>query len=1348
MPDGINSVRRNKMKKTILLFSLLLTVTMGFATTIQVPGDYSSIQAAIYATVDGDTVLVQPGAYVEDINFNGKDITVASYYLTYEDYNYIEQTIILGSGNTSVVRFNSNETNAAKLIGFTVTGGSGYSNKGGGIYCNDGSPTLQNLIISGNHLTNSSSYQGGGGIYCGYSAAVISDVIIQDNSVNDIRYSSCGGGGIYLYNSDAISLTNVTVTDNEIISYNSSSDEDLYGGGIFVYSSDEVNMNNLTITGNSAEITYNYSSEHIYGAGLCLSSSVSTVLENSTIQNNSSTAISGTVYGGGVYCNGDYSLFTNNSIDNNTATGGGYIYGGGFYCDSDNATLENVSVTGNSIDTSNAVYGGGLYYIGNDGTLDNVTINSNEVTSNSGQIRGGGLYYGGANATLLNVFVENNVITTNSYIYGGGLYHSGNSGTWDNVTINNNTNTASSYIQGGGLYYSGNHGLLENLSIYANSAVSNNNYVSGGGYYCSANSLTLNNVTINSNFADANTDVKGGGLYFNNSSVTAEDMLVHDNEITTEQSQNAYGAGIYLTSGSYNYFYSEISNNYCASTVDNKYGGGIHLEEGTLALTNVTLTNNDETFTGSGIYSSGVLSLTNTIIWDNEITLETYVNNLTVSYCDIDGGLEGITNDDGASIYWLGENINANPLFADAENVDYHLTANSPCVDAGSIYSDYDIDGTIADIGAYFYDQTVDEEQPTITVSTPNMDAYPGNTVEYSITLSIPDTVTIYSIEAELPCFEYPVTESNLSISDELSTLGWLVEINDQNCPVLVWFAGAEGITGEVNILDGSLLIDSATEAAFVPLLVSTIRFNEIPYNVIYETGGINVFGFEPYHGDVNLDESVSVLDANFIHQYLLEEIELDAQQQFNAEVSGDLSVSSYDASFILQHVGGLIDEFPVTSGEGVLPALGETTMENMHVQAGDSISVPLNLVNGDDIYSFEFELLYDNLNLTFNGIEMGEGFDDFEVLHIQNEGVVKIVGASAYEVAQAGIFLNLSFVVPVTFDEFSTEITLSEMRFNENESISNVASSILTLVNYGDVSLNGTVSALDGSMILQYLLDEIELDEQQQLNAEVSGDETISAYDTSLILQWGVELIEFFPIETGAEIVIASGDISMEDMEIEAGTSISVPLYLENGADLFSFEFHLSFDNSILEFTGVGSGDNLNNFQIMHLQDENNIKIVGASAYEDGETGIFLELLFDVPADYNEENTEIALSEMRFNENESMSDVTSTILTYEPNNANENTLPNVTELTGNYPNPFNPTTTISFSLSEADAKNTEIAIFNIKGQLVDQLQAHNYELGMNQIVWNAANQASGVYFYKLVVDGKPIDTRRMILLK
>ncbi len=93
--------------------------------------------------------------------------------------------------------------------------------------------------------------------------------------------------------------------------------------------------------------------------------------------------------------------------------------------------------------------------------------------------------------------------------------------------------------------------------------------------------------------------------------------------------------------------------------------------------------------------------------------------------------------------------------------------------------------------------------------------------------------------------------------------------------------------------------------------------------------------------------------------------------------------------------------------------------------------------------------------------------------------------------------------------------------------------------------------------------------------------------------------------------------------------------------------------------------------------------------------------------------------------------------------------------LLNNYPNPFNPETTISFSIADSgdNEQKVSISVFNIRGQkvktLVDKAMMH----GRYSVIWNSKDQngkpiSSGIYFYKLDVDGKIKATKKMLLLK
>ncbi|MCF7793297.1 MAG: T9SS type A sorting domain-containing protein [Candidatus Cloacimonetes bacterium] len=111
--------------------------------------------------------------------------------------------------------------------------------------------------------------------------------------------------------------------------------------------------------------------------------------------------------------------------------------------------------------------------------------------------------------------------------------------------------------------------------------------------------------------------------------------------------------------------------------------------------------------------------------------------------------------------------------------------------------------------------------------------------------------------------------------------------------------------------------------------------------------------------------------------------------------------------------------------------------------------------------------------------------------------------------------------------------------------------------------------------------------------------------------------------------------------------------------------------------------------------------------------------------------------------------------ITFPPVNMNvsapNNNISQVTHLIGNHPNPFNPTTTIDFVIAGSSAQ-TELLIYNIKGQKVSSLINNVLEAGAYSILWDGKDSknrtvSSGIYFYKLKV-GNVEQTRKMIMLK
>jgi len=89
--------------------------------------------------------------------------------------------------------------------------------------------------------------------------------------------------------------------------------------------------------------------------------------------------------------------------------------------------------------------------------------------------------------------------------------------------------------------------------------------------------------------------------------------------------------------------------------------------------------------------------------------------------------------------------------------------------------------------------------------------------------------------------------------------------------------------------------------------------------------------------------------------------------------------------------------------------------------------------------------------------------------------------------------------------------------------------------------------------------------------------------------------------------------------------------------------------------------------------------------------------------------------------------------------------LPSEYMLSSAYPNPFNPTTTLSFALpSQSDVT---ITIYNMQGRQVSTLIDGNMEAGYHSVVWNADAQASGVYFVKMMTS-EFTKTQKLMLVK
>ena len=180
------------MQKNIVLATAFITM-VSYADTLQVPEQYSTIQSAIDASSDGDSISIAAGTYNEALSTDGKAIALFG-------RDGASSTTIDASGlNGSAIKCMNGEDSGTIIASLTLTGGTGTINPvwetlhGGGIFIYQASPIVVNCVITG----NTAEYVGGGA-WVQDSTSMFKNVVFENNQV---LFDTRGGGGMYSLNS-------------------------------------------------------------------------------------------------------------------------------------------------------------------------------------------------------------------------------------------------------------------------------------------------------------------------------------------------------------------------------------------------------------------------------------------------------------------------------------------------------------------------------------------------------------------------------------------------------------------------------------------------------------------------------------------------------------------------------------------------------------------------------------------------------------------------------------------------------------------------------------------------------------------------------------------------------------------------------------------------------------------------------------------------------------------------------------------------------------------------------------------------------------------------------------------
>lgn len=708
------------MKKTLTLlifFVIYFNLTDNtFAAIINIPADFSTIQAGIDASSDGDTILVQQGTYVENIILNSKNIVLASNYLFSEDTLDIHTTIIDGDSVSSVVTFESCDSLTA-IIGFTIRNGSGsvggiksnhsnplinhniirdnYGITTGGIYCAFSNPKIFNNIIIENITTGYTGYLANGGISCYQSNPMIYNNIIAKNIGIGIRCQQSDPSilnciitentavGIYIDSNPTI--TNTIIWNNNI---SSGIDIDVYGNGspVFTYcdisggweGEGNVDLNPLFVK------AYNNN------FNLCSQSPLIDIGDPAITDPDGTRSDIGVFFPEHPECSfGNISYV---SLDGNDNSGDG--------------TLENPFRTiQHSIDVSSPY---DTIIVENGTYVENIILNNRIIVLASEYI------FSGDTLDINNTVIDGDSITTVVY-----FIHCDSLATLTGFTIRNGFDTLlyNNKLGGGVLCRYSNPRIISDI-------ITKNTSRYGGGIFClDYSNPSIIKTTIRDNYAVKN----GGGIYCDYYS----SPLIIDSDLS-ENKADSSGGGFYCEGGGLTIVNTLITKN-------SSYSSCNYCSHSNLTIINCTISSNSSYGTGGLFSLFSNINIKNSIFWNNiggagSGNLVLQYSTTDISYSNIQGG-------------WDGEgNIDINPLFIDIPTNNYNVCSQSQCINTGDPDL-IDPDGTRSDIGVYYFEHPECISGNIWYVATSGSDLAgdgsinnPFETIQHSINNAFPGT--------------------------------------------------------------------------------------------------------------------------------------------------------------------------------------------------------------------------------------------------------------------------------------------------------------------------------------------------------------------------------------------------------------------------------------------------------------------------------------------------------------------------------------------------------------------------------------------------------------------------------
>ena len=836
----------------------------------------------------------------------------------------------------------------------------------------------------------------------------------------------------------------------------------------------------------------------------------------------------------------------------------------------------------------------------------------------------------------------------------------------------------------------------------------------GGGIGCYNSEVLISNNLISENYAQR--DYGGIACIARERIGTWPNQRYPKCNITSNIILSNNGCGIGIGG-----IYAVIKNNVIAFNKVNGGGiplpGGVDLASfywGSAEISNNTIAYNynvDQPGNISGIYyGSGVnpINLKNNIVWghrEHEVVIGNTVPpsgaaNFMVSYSCIEDGYQGIGN------------LSADPQFIDADNFNFSLAENSPCIDAGDPNSSGNPDGTRADIGAnYFHHAGVSK----LRLPTNKISIFIDQGQDTTISLKIGN-------DGDWPLQIKMSGEAGSNSIDipEPSKHGYSwIDSDHPNGPQYDWIE-IESIGTKIEIRE---TVELPFEFCFFDKYYSAT-------DILYY--GLLEFEFEyPYHED---NAKIPYwTPPNNIAAAFWDNFERNGQQgsiYYYIDQQNERLIVEYIDMHRKYNPGP--DE-PKETFEIILNKEGTLLYQYKDVSETTSATVGIESMYGRDGVQIAYneDYLHDNMAIK---IFVGAPWIDiplmFAKIEPNNSKDIKInVPASSLD---AGTY---DAVIVIETNDNDQAIVKIPVYLNVNPSggdivrpssvtdlfISNLADSTVTLAwtATGDDSTTGLASQYD----LRFHTSPPQTDtlawwENAQKYTTLPKPSPAGQRDSVIVKLPSPKNVYFFALKVGDD---AGNWSALSD----------IVYYLPVSVELSAFEARVENDKIVLSWKTYSETNNLG-FEIqrksaqLEFQNIGFIKGRGTSSDENRYTFVDEGLEPDQTYQYR-------LKQIETNGACTFSEIVEASVALSKTYA----------LHQNYPNPFNPSTTIKYELPK-DAHVT-LAIYNALGQEVEKLVDENKKVGYYTINWNASDKSTGVYF--IVMQSAEFSKTRKILL-